>query len=252
MQDLGDVGDPLDPMDDEDFTLDYSARPAPRPTAVFLLSALRRLLVAPNTASIPKVSLHILEYLDFEFVVGARLAGKKRTKGTYKQGEERWTFERADVLRQRWYWKQRQALFKAGLRLKATTGAHIAMLVVPDTLNVSRFSTSGSFETFIRAWTACLAGMRRRRRAFIPGSITEIWDRFNGESIDERVSEFESLASASAMFADEELIQRARERFDDDLAFAGAGDASADARSTRLGYEFRAFLEHYANGEGRL
>jgi hypothetical protein len=161
-----------------------------------------------------------------------------------KSGAERWAYEIRATVRQRWYYKQRNALFKAMLRLKMTCGANSALLVVPETLNAAAFSTAGSFSEFIRAYSAVLAGLRRRKALSLRAPITEIWARFSGEVETNQTAVFDSLFDACESIVGASLLSRARATLDRDIAFAGSG-STLDPRSSRLSRLISTALENY-------
>ena len=170
----------------------------------------------------------------------------KRTPNKKKVGPERWRFELRAVVRQKWYHKQRNAIFRGMLRLKHTCGAHSACVVIPDTLNAATFSTSGSFSQFIRAYTAVLSGVRRRGSVSINASITEIWSRFSDEEASNQSYFFDTLLAACGEFADASVLSSARRAVDDEIAFAGAG-ITVHPRSSQLSALITKALVQYTN-----
>jgi hypothetical protein len=171
-------------------------------------------------------------------------ASARKPSNLRKSGAERWAYEIRATVRQKWYYKQRNALFKAMLRLNMTCGAHSALLVVPETLNAAAFSTSGSYSEFIRAYSALLAGLRQRKAMSLQAPITEVWARFNGDAASNQTADFDSLFDACEGIVGTSLLNRARAALDGEVACAGPG-STLTPRSCRLSRLISVALENY-------
>jgi hypothetical protein len=176
------------------------------------------------------------------------LSEKKESKrtSTYKSGEARWLYEWTDLLRQKWYYNQRQAIFRAIHRLYLTTHAQVCILIFPDTLNAVTMSTVGRFSDFIRASAAVLAGMRRRKTSTLSASITEVWARFSQDPTTNRTKSFDTIFASMAPHVDSAVLTRARRALDDEIAFQISSAGEFDPRKTRFSKNLQVALETYA------
>ena len=143
----------------------------------------------------------------------------KKKKLRRKEGDQLWQREMMKAIRQKWSHAQSKALKRAMHRLQKTTGTQSAIIFIPETLNVSTFATSGDFTGFIRAWASGLSGMRARKEAKLPCSITELVKRFDSTSSQCRVSEFDRLFDVCREILPESVVNEARKAVDIEVAF---------------------------------
>jgi hypothetical protein len=163
-----------------------------------------------------------------------------------KIGTERWVFELKDFARQKWYHQQRNAIFKAMLRLSKTCGAHSAIVIIPDTLNAATYSTAGTYSEFIRAWSAVLAGIRRRKEATIHASITEIWAKYQQDNKSNETKPFDLFFSGCIGLVHSTLLNSARKALDDEIAFTSPGPVAFGPENSRLSECLSKALSEYA------
>ena len=64
------------------------------------------------------------------------------------------------------------------LRLLLTTGAHSALIVIPESWRVHKFATAGDFNSFLDIYATALEAQRKRQRRAVALSIGEVWERF--------------------------------------------------------------------------
>jgi hypothetical protein len=67
------------------------------------------------------------------------------------------------------------------LRLLLTTGAHSALVVLPESWRVHKFATAGDFNSFLEVYATALEAQRKRQRRAVALSIDEVWERFQGQ-----------------------------------------------------------------------
>jgi len=67
------------------------------------------------------------------------------------------------------------------LRLLLTTGAHSALIVIPESWRVHKFATAGDFNSFLEIYATALEAQRKRQRRAVALSIDEVWERFQGQ-----------------------------------------------------------------------
>ena len=67
------------------------------------------------------------------------------------------------------------------LRLLLTSGAHSALIVIPESWRVHKFATAGDFNSFHDIYATALEAQRKRQRRAVALSIDEVWERFQGQ-----------------------------------------------------------------------
>ena len=61
------------------------------------------------------------------------------------------------------------------------TGAHSALVVLPESWRVHKFATAGDFNSFLEIYATALEAQRKRQRRAVALSIDEVWERFQGQ-----------------------------------------------------------------------
>ena len=67
------------------------------------------------------------------------------------------------------------------LRLLLTTGAHSALIVLPESWRVHKFATAGDFNSLLEIYATALEAQRKRQRRAVALSIDEVWERLQGQ-----------------------------------------------------------------------
>jgi len=78
-------------------------------------------------------------------------------------------------------------------RLLLTTGAHSALIVIPDSLKVHKFATAGDFNTFLQVYATAISEQKKKKRYEVKFRIDDLWERFQGQG---GLYKIESLCSA--------------------------------------------------------
>ena len=66
-------------------------------------------------------------------------------------------------------------------RLLVTTGAHSALLIIPESWCVHKFATAGDFNSFLEMYSAALLAQQLRKKTEVPIRIDDIWERFKAK-----------------------------------------------------------------------
>jgi hypothetical protein len=119
------------------------------------------------------------------------------------------------------------------IRLLLTTGAHSALLIVPQSWNVHKFATAGDFSSFLEVYAAAMQAQQNRSRRQVKIDISEVWERFQGQG---GLHQIESLCSVLLKEGcDEEAVEEAK-----DIYLASLVSSRAD--------ETRRSLARFLNG----
>lgn len=78
-------------------------------------------------------------------------------------------------------------------RLLLTTGAHSALIVIPDSLKVHKFATAGDFNSFLQMYASLISEQKKKKRYEVKFRIDDLWETFHGQG---GLHQIESLCSA--------------------------------------------------------
>jgi hypothetical protein len=153
-------------------------------------SSLPRPASRPSSPPPPPLGFERRESASFSL---ERASASSRSSGPVRTGVERFEFIREAALRKASQSKQIKQIKIDLLRLLLTTGAHSALLVVPESWKVHKFATAGDFNSFLEMYATALEAQRKRHRRQVALNIDDVWERFQGQY---GVHRIESLCSA--------------------------------------------------------
>ena len=135
------------------------------------------------------------------------------------------------------------------LRLLLTTGAHSALLVVPESWKVHKFATAGDFNTFLEMYATALEAQRLRQRREVALNIDDIWERFQGQG---GLHQIEGLCSALLKEGcNQEIVDEAKDSYLAALVSSDSSEEVSRALALHLNRALRDFTEEQSGRAGR-
>eukprot|EP00615_Pteridomonas_danica_P007375 CAMPEP_0114366816 /NCGR_PEP_ID=MMETSP0101-20121206/29588_1 /TAXON_ID=38822 ORGANISM="Pteridomonas danica, Strain PT" /NCGR_SAMPLE_ID=MMETSP0101 /ASSEMBLY_ACC=CAM_ASM_000211 /LENGTH=204 /DNA_ID=CAMNT_0001516123 /DNA_START=215 /DNA_END=826 /DNA_ORIENTATION=+ len=117
-----------------------------------------------------------------------------------------------------WHSAQKAALIKLIVKLHATTGSRVGLIIVPETLNIFEYCTEDmGFDDFFRTVAALLTIKQKRNTTDAPVSITEAFAQFTSESKDPVTTVVESVLDSFKDVIDEDILDKVRDRYDEEV-----------------------------------
>jgi len=96
-------------------------------------------------------------------------------------------------------------------RLLLTTGAHSALIVIPNSLKVHKFATAGDFNTFLQVYAIAISEQKKKKRYEVKFRIDDLWEKFHGQG---GLHQIESLCSAlHEMGCDEIAVEEFKDTY---------------------------------------
>jgi hypothetical protein len=132
-------------------------------------------------------------------------------------------------------------------RLKLTTGAHSALLVVPESRHVHKFATAGDFNGFLSMYASTLEAQRKKERRAVNLRIDSVWERFQGQC---GVHLIEALCSAlHDQGCDEGVVEDAKDAYLASLISHENPEMARDSLARHLTCGLQRFLAECATAE---
>ena len=168
-------------------------------------------------------------------------AAASETHRQRKVGEERFEPIFDKVERRVAQSKQIKQIKMDLLRLLSTTGAHSALIVVPESWNVHKFATAGDFNSFLEMYASALEAQRKRQRSAVALRIDEVWELFQGQG---GLHQIEGLCAALLKVGcDADIVDEAKGAFLAALVSNEAATEVSKSLSRHLSASLRAFVQ---------